>query len=876
MGEVYRARDTRLNRDVAIKTLPAHVALDRERTERFQREAQLLAALSHPHIAGIYGLEQTGAATCLVLELVDGESLAARLSAGPLPVAEALRIARQIADALLAAHDKGIVHRDLKPANVMLTVDGQAKVLDFGLGKVIESDSARDVSNSPTMTLGATQAGMLLGTAAYMSPEQAKGLAADKRSDVWAFGCVLFEMLTGARAFHGDDVSESLAAVLKSEPGWATLPAETPAPVRALIESCLQKSRRARMADLSAAIFVIDHQESLATRTGTAGAPPPATRSLTRRLLPFAATAVLVAGVVSLAWWALRPVAAARPTSRFVFTLTDEQTFSSSTRPVVAVSPDGTRIVFVGNKGLFVRPIGEFAARLIPGTEGALEPTFSFDGREIAFWSSTNRTVQRINSDGGVPVTIAPATQAITLAWSRYGLLAGNGPAGVSLLANGTNGAAATNIVSVDARQYAYGPQFLPGGRHVLVSIGNQAANSQEILEQWRVVAYSLDTGATTLVRDGAAAARYLPTGHLVFAIGGTLYAAPFDLRTLKITGPEVAVVEGVRRGLTGAAHYDFSESGVLAYVPGPPSTTSIPGGLAFADRSGAVDQLPVRTGAYDYPRAAPNGKSIAFEVSQIGDVSVWVYDLKSGTSMRRLTLVGKHNRYPVWSPQSDRIAFQSDREGDLGIFAQRADGTGAVVRLTTAEAGVEHIPESWSPTGEHLLFTAMKGNQATLSVLSLRDGSIAPFGGVKSGRPVTAAFSPDGKWVAYSTDADRTEGFVYVQPFPATGEIHQISKDGENGHHPMWASGGKELLYVPQVGRLVVVTISATPTFTFSDPKPVPRRFAVSNPVTERPWDIAPDGRILSIYDSTLSMTPEIRVVLDWFDELRSRVPIR
>jgi len=870
MGEVYRARDTRLNRDVAIKTLPAHVASDRERTERFQREAQLLAALSHPHIAGIFGLEQTGAATCLVLELVDGESLAARLSAGPLPVAEALRIARQIADALLAAHDKGIVHRDLKPANVMLTSDGQAKVLDFGLGKVIEPDSARDVSNSPTMTLGATQVGMLLGTAAYMSPEQAKGLAADKRSDVWAFGCVLFEMLTGARAFHGDDVSESLAAVLKSEPGWATLPAGTPAPVRALLESCLQKSRRARIADLSAAIFVIDHQESLAAQTGTAGA---AKRPLARRLLPLAATAVLGAGVVSLAWWALRPAAAVRPTSRFVVALTDEQTFSSSTRPVVAVSPDGTRIVFVGNKGLFVRPIGEFAAHLIPGTEGALEPTFSSDGREIAFWSSTNRNVQRINADGGVPVTIAPATQAITLAWSRYGLLAGNGPAGVSLLANG---GAATNIVSVDARQYAYGPQFLPGGRHVLVSIGNQAASSQEILEQWRVVAYSLDTGATTLVRDGASAARYLPTGHLVFAIGGTLYAAPFDPRSLKITGPEVAVVEGVRRGLTGAAHYDFSDSGVLAYVPGPASTTSVPGGLAFADRSGAVEQLPVRTGAYDYPRAAPNGKSIAFELSQSGDVSVWVYDLKSGTSMRRLTLVGKRNRYPVWSPQSDRIAFQSDREGDLGIFAQRADGTGAVVRLAKAEAGVEYIPESWSPTGDHLLFTAMKGAEATLSVLSLRDGSIAPFGGVKSGRPVTAVFSPDGKWVAYSTDADRTEGFVYVQPFPATGEIRQISKDGENGHHPMWAPGGKELLYVPQVGRLVVVSISTTPTFTFSDPKPVPRRFAVSNPVTERPWDIAPDGRILSIYDSTLSMTPEIRVVLDWFDELRARVPIR
>ena len=875
MGEVYRARDTRLNRDVAIKTLPAQVASDRERTERFQREAQILAALSHPHIAGIYGLEQTGAATCLVLELVDGESLAARLSAGPLPVAEALRLARQIADALLAAHDKGIVHRDLKPANVMLTADGQAKVLDFGLGKVVESESARDVSNSPTMTLGATQAGMLLGTAAYMSPEQAKGLAADKRSDVWAFGCVLFEMLTGARAFHGDDVSESLAAVLKSEPGWATLPPGTSAPVRALLESCLQKSRRARLADLSAAIFVIDHQASLAAPIGAVGVPLPARQSLARRLLPLAATAVLVAGVVSLAWWALRPVTAARPTSRFVIALTDEQTFSSGTRPILAVSPDGTNLVFVGNKGLFVRPIGEFAARLIPGTEGALGPAFSPDGHEIAYWSNTARTVQRISTEGGVPATIVPTSpQTISLEWSPYGMLAGDGLSGLSMLGNGTP---AKKIMSLDARQFASSPRFLPGGRHVLVSIASQSSSSQETLERWRVVAYSLDSGATTLVRDGASAARYLPTGHLVFAIGGTLYAAPFDPRTLKITGPEVAVVEGVRRGTSGAAHYDVSESGVLAYVAGPPATTSSPGGLAFADRSGAVEQLPVRTGGYDYPRAAPNGKSIAFELSQPGDLSVWVYNLKSGTSMSRLTLVGKRNRYPVWSPQSDRIAFQSDREGDLGIFAQRVDGTGAVVRLTKAEAGDEHIPESWSPTGDHLLFTVLKANQAaTLFVLSLRDGSIAPFGGVKSGRPVTAVFSPDGKWVAYSTDADRSEGFVYVQPFPATGEIHQISKDGENGHHPMWASGGKELLFVPQVGRLVSVSISTAPTFTFSDPKPVPRRFAVSNPITERPWDVAPDGRILSIFDSSMSMTPEIRVVLNWFDELRARVPVK
>ena len=305
MGEVYRARDTRLNRDVAIKTLPAHVAMDRERAERFDREAKLLAALNHPHIAGIHGLEQSGGTVCLVLELVDGESLADRIAAGPVPVADALRIARQVADALLAAHDKGIIHRDLKPANVMLTADGQAKVLDFGLGKVVEADPAKDVSNSPTMTLGATQVGMLLGTAAYMSPEQAKGQTADKRSDVWAFGCVLFEMLSGTRTFQGDDVSETLAGVLKSDPAWGALPADVPPAVRALLESCLEKSRRTRLADLSGAIFVIDRHQTLGS--GAAKSEPPPRAPFVKRALPLVVTAAVVAAVASAAWWLARP-----------------------------------------------------------------------------------------------------------------------------------------------------------------------------------------------------------------------------------------------------------------------------------------------------------------------------------------------------------------------------------------------------------------------------------------------------------------------------------------------------------------------------------------------------------------------------------------
>jgi serine/threonine-protein kinase len=874
MGEVYRARDTRLNRDVAIKTLPSYVAMDRERAERFDREAKLLAALNHPHIAGIHGLEQSAAGVCLVLELVDGESLAAKIGVTPIPVGEALRIARQIADALLAAHDKGIIHRDLKPANVMLTADGQVKVLDFGLGKVVESDPAKDTSNSPTMTLGATQVGMLLGTAAYMSPEQAKGQNADKRSDVWAFGCVLFEMLTGTRAFQGDDVSDTLAAVLKSEPAWAALPADVPPAVRALLEGCLDKSRRSRLADVSAAIFVIDRHQNLGG--SKAASEPPASPPLPmwKRLLPLAETAVGVAALVSLAWWAAWPAATPGAISRFVVPLTEEQTFSNSARRVVAVSPDGTAMVFSGGTPLYIRRFGELNAQAIPGADKALlGPVFSPDGGQIAYWSAGDRQIKRIGIGGGAPVPIRPAAGApFGMQWGEAGLVVGLGVGGVVRISDRGD---VEDLVKVEPGEAASDPQLLPGGRHLLVTIGAEVGSSIETWDKARIVVYNLDTKARTVVRDGANGGRYIRTGHLLYAVGGTIFAAPFDLREMRESGPSVPVVEGVRRGVTGVVHYDVSPSGVLAYAPGPLGTSLVPSGLAFTDRTGAVEQLKLAPASFGFPRASKDGRSIAFELTQAGETSIWVYALAGSTSMRRLTLTGR-SRHPVWSSDSQQIAFQSDREGDLGIFAQRADGTGPVTRLTRAEKGEAHVPESWSPNGQHLLYSATKGTEVTSWVLSVRDGRAEKFGGVTSSRPITAEFHPFGNWVAYSSDAGRQEGFVFVQPFPPTGEIHQVSKDGENGHHPMWSPDGKELFYIPQVGRFVSVGVMLKPTFTFTDPKQMPRKFAVSSPVSQRPWDIARDGRTLSIYEAGVSGAPELRVVLNWFEELTARVPVR
>ncbi len=811
-----------------------------------------------------------------MLELVDGESLAARIGAAPLPVGEALRLARQIADALLAAHDKGIIHRDLKPANIMLTAEGQAKVLDFGLGKIVEADPSRDTSNSPTMTLGATQVGMLLGTAAYMSPEQAKGQNADKRSDVWAFGCVLFEMFTGARAFQGDDVSETLAAVLKSEPAWAALPTDVPPAVRALLEGCLEKSRRARLADLSAAMFVIDRHQNLgASQPVGASAAPPRQVPFWKRTLPFAATAVGAGALVSLAWWLARPAPAPLVTSRFVVPLIETLTIANTSRRLVAVSPDGAAIAFSGGGTLHLRRLGELSALAIPGADAQLfDPVFSPDGRQIAYWSVGDRVIKRISVGGGAPVSIRPQiTAPFGMRWSEAGLLVGLGTGGVILVSERGE---AEQLVKLQAGEAASDPQLLPGGRHLLVTIGPEVgAATLESGDRWQAVVFALDTGTRAVIRDGAHGARYVPTGHLLYAVGGTVFAAPFDVRELRETGPSVSVIEGVRRGTTGVVHFDVSPTGVLAYAPGPSGASLAASGRAFTDRSGTVEQLKLPPGAYSFPRASKDRRSIAFELTQSGETSVWVYALSRTTSMRRLTLTGR-NRYPVWSNSSELIAFQSDREGDLGIFAQRADNTGGVKRLTKADKGEAHVPESWSPDGAHLLYSVTKGSETTLSVLSLRDARAEKFGDVKSSRPITAEFHPSGRWVAYASDAGRQEGFVFVQPFPATGEIHQVSKAGENGHHPMWTPDGRELAYIPHVGLLVAVGVSMTPTFTFTDPKPLPRKFATSCPVSQRPWDIASDGRVLSVYEAGVSGAPEIRVVLNWFEELKAKVPIR
>ncbi len=881
MGEVYRAHDTTLGRDVALKVLPEAFAADADRVARFQREAKTLAALNHPHIAQIYGLEDIGAGgRALVMELVEGDDLSQRIARGPMPLDEALPIAKQIADALEAAHEQGIIHRDLKPANIKVRPDGTVKVLDFGLAKAMEPTgvASPSVSQSPTISPTAmTQAGMILGTAAYMSPEQTRGKPLDKRTDIWAFGCVLYEMLTGKRAFEGEGVSDTLATVLKGEPDWAALPATLPPSIRALIEGCLRKDRTQRIGDISAALFLLNQP-----MTAFGGVPThvvPTSRPSWRRALPIAATAIVVAGATAGMMWMSRPVIT-HTLSRFVFTLPDGQVFTSASRRHVALSPDGTQLVYVANRRLYRRLMADLDARPVVGTQigdtGVLNPVFSPDGRSIAFYALADSTIKRIAATGGAPVTICQAASPYGMTWDESGIWFGNGSLGIMRVS--ATGGTPEIAVKIRAGELASQPQLLPDGRTLLFTLSKTAG-----LDRWdksQIVAQSLKSGERRVLVEDGFDAQYVPTGHIIYARGGVLFAVRLDLERLQVIGAPVPMVEGVRGSPgTGAPYVLAVSNGSLAYVTGPISAAGLEDqALVRYDRTGALEPLKLPPAAYEFPRVSPDGKQVAFGKDDGKETAVWIYQLSGASSIRRLTFGGR-NRFPVWSPDSQRIAFQSDREGDLAIFWQRADGSDTAERLTKPERGTSHVPQSWSSNDDVLLYSVVQASGYSLWALSLKDRKVARFDTVRSSTPVAATFSPDSRWVAYTSD-ERGSRTIYVQPVPATGAKYQISKN-DDGHHPMWSPDGKELFYVPDPSSFAVVTIATQPSFTFGDPVSVPRRFTES-PSTERSIDITPDGKwfvAVSPAGMTASGTPaheEIIIILNWFEELKARVPTK
>ena len=887
MGEVYRATDTGLNRQVAIKVLPDSVAQDAERLARFDREARTLAALNHPNIAQIFGLEKGGGSLALVMELVEGPTLADRIAHGALPLDDALPIARQIGEALEAAHERGIIHRDLKPANVKVRPDGTVKLLDFGLAKAFEPGSGiRDaasvgVSLSPTITTPAmTQAGVILGTAAYMSPEQARGKVVDARADIWAFGVVLYEMLCGARAFDGEDATEVLGAVVRLEPNLALLPPHVPSCIRQVIRACLQKNVKQRLAHMQDVRLALDGAFETAGQPGAASASAAARTSRWQRVLPLAMTAVGVAAITAGAAWLSRPQES-RQVSRLTHTLPEGRTFTNPARNILAIDPAGRSFVYNSSAGMILRSLDNLEDREIagiPATAVASAPFFSPDGQSLAYFDSSDQQLRRVSVSGGISRRLTAVSAPFGASWNGDGTILYGQSDGIVRVPE--NGGEARLVIAAKAGELFFGPQRLPGGDWVLFAVARGTDNAR--WDEADIVVQSLSSGERRLVKEGGSHARYLPTGHLVYVQGATIYAAPFDVGRQSLTGAPVPVLQGVRRALnpganSGEAFYDISANGTLAYVPGAASGNNL-SSLAWVDPSGRRQAIDLPPGQYQHPRISPDGKWIALERQEGSATDIWLYEVSGETAERRLT-EGGNNRYPVWSRDGAYLVFQSDREGERGVFRQRADGTGAAERLTMPGKGIEHIPEDWSPAEDRLAFSAVSGTSVELWMWSLTDRTATRVGMLQSTAPFNTVFSPDGRWIAYT---ERTSGVgIYVQAVAGNNRF-QVGRDDEVAHHPLWSGdrNATRLIYFRGGNATAVsVTVRTEPTVAFGRAEPLPgpglplnvQRASLLN------HDLGPDGRFVTILPGDgVEARAEIVIVQHWFEDVKRLVPLK
>jgi eukaryotic-like serine/threonine-protein kinase len=869
MGEVYSAHDNKLGRDVAIKVLPEAFARDPERLSRFQREAKMLASLNHPNIAAIYGLDEDASRNYLVMELIPGETLRERIAReGPLPVEEALGICRQITEGMEAAHDKGIIHRDLKPANVKVTPEGKVKILDFGLAKAFAGDMAgSNPSESPTLSAAATAQGMVLGTAAYMSPEQARGKAVDKRTDIWAFGCVLYELLTGKQAFQGETVTEILAAVLKGEPDWQALPATTPTKVRDLLRRCLQKdvNRRAR----DAGDVRIEVEEALAAPNVGSTAAAPATKGW-RQALPWSiASSVGVAILAAIVVWNLKPSPSppSQPVSRFALTLPPGQQLADlENYPAVALSPNGTHLVYVARQGgtqqIYLRAMDSLEARPIPGTEGGVSPFFSPDGTWVGFFAGAK--LKKVSLSGGAAVSLGDAAIPRGASWGSQGVIA-FAPSIPSVLQQVSDaGGTPQPLTRLEKGENHRWPEFLPGGKAVLFAAGTSGisfANAQ-------VAVQPVGTGERRNLVQLGTQPRYAPSGHLVYAQGGSLMAVPFDPQRLEVTGTAVPVAEGVQQSTaSGAAQYSFSSTGSLVYVHGGLQSAQLR--LVWVSRNGAEQPLAAPAHAYLAPRLSPDGRRVAVSIME-QETQVWLYDLSRETSTR-LTFEGNYNLNPAWTPDGKRIAFESNKEGTPNLFWQLADGSGGLERLTTSE--YIHAPISWSPDGQLLAFFEINPTTGfDIWLLRLGDRKAQPFLQTRFDEAV-ARFSPDGRWLAYTSDeSGRYE--IYVQPYPGPGGKWLISTEG--GTEPAWNPNGRELFY-RSGDKMMAVEIATQPGFAAGTPRMLFEGRYERAPVPIANYDVSRDGQrflMLKPSESAGAAPTQINVVLNWFEELKRRVP--
>ena len=866
MGEVYRARDTRLGREVALKILPDAFASDADRLVRFEREARVLAALNHPNIATLHGVEESGPVKALVLELVDGPTLAELLMTGALPVSQALPIAEQVAEAVEAAHAAGVVHRDLKPANIKVQ-NSRVKVLDFGLAKAIDVVEPRGhLSNSPTMTTPAgTGYGVILGTAAYMSPEQARGEPVDEQADIWAFGCVLFEALTGRPVFQGRSVSDIIAAILRGEPDWSLLPPQLHPRIRLLLERCLEKDKASRYHAIADAR--VDLQRAIADPKS---APTSARRTHASYAIPWywvAAVAVLsvVAGV---AVWSRAP--RDLPVRRFTDVLPQDRAFTNQGHPLVAISADGSLIAYVADRRIFLRSQDRVEAVAIAGTEGAPStPFFSPDGRFIGYFDFTDGELRRIPLGGGTPVGLAKVTNVFGASWDANDTILYGADTGIWKIS--ATGGAPEQLVRLDGGARPHRPQFLPGGESLLFTLRSGVGSS--LWDESQIVVQSLRTGERKVIRAGRDG-RYLPTGHIVYAMNATLFAIGFDAARLEAIGAPIPVVEGLRLptpfpGMTGSANYDVSAAGVLVYVRGaaqPPVARQ----LVAVDRKGVAEPLVTERRDYWRPRVSPDGTRLAVEVVDDRGEHVWTVNLADGNASP-LEVDGLRSVFSAWTPDGRFVIFRLDSSDRYGIYQQPADGSEAPRLLHGATEDL--MPGDVSRDGVLVFAAGEQTGRRSIWTMPLTGSQATPFLQTPALEHMPV-FSGDGKWIAYaSNETGRSE--IYVRAYPSTGApARTISEDG--GTAPLWSPDGTELFYRNPAGSLVAVPMrEGARAGRTQELFRVQGRFRTSGNAAA--YDIERNGRrfiMVTEPDNPRPVREQITVVVNWLDELKRLVP--
>jgi serine/threonine-protein kinase len=876
MGEVYRAHDSKLGRDVAIKTLPPEFARDPDRVARFNREAKLLASLNHPNIAAIYGLEESGGTNYLVLELVEGETLADHIAgsagvlagkeaAGTAALPEILKLALQIAEALEAAHEKGVIHRDLKPANIKVTPEGKVKVLDFGLAKAFAGEQAEvNLTNSPTLSDMATMKGVILGTAAYMSPEQAKGKPVDKRTDVWAFGCVLYEMLTGQAAFQGEDVSDIFAAVIRSEPDWTKLPANLHWRIKELLGRCLEKEVRNRYGSISDAR--VDIQKSLGAPSGVMVQQTATSESHTKPWKIYAwIAAVAILGIIAggMAVWKLTP-AEPRSVTRFEYALPGNEQLFNSEWLVLAVSPDGRQFVYRTSTALNLRSIDKWDVKSISSaSDGPLCPFFSPDGQWIGYWSFVESKLKKVSINGGAPIPLCDTGMVVGASWSSDGtILFSEQQRGI--LKVSADGGTPETLIMPKNKEGLYHPRLLPDGKSVLFTVGPSP---------YKIAIQSLESHERNVLFDGDCA-WYVPTGHLVYASGKDLFAVPFDLGRLRVAGERVALGESVhRRSSTQTPQFSLSSSGTLVYMPPKGNGVNLRN-LVWVDREGKEEPLAAPVKAYSNPQISPDGKRIALAIDAGENTNIGIWDIDRG-GLGMLTTDSFPNQRPLWAANSKWIVFASNRIGYYGIYRKRSDGAGEVEQIGLVPGQWNGFPASWSGDGTRIILWYITSSFDIGELPIGSDRTFKPLLTTKANE-IFPQISPDGRWMAYASD-ESGKFEVYVRSFPDVERGERIPISTNGGTCPLWSRDGRELFYHNE-DAVMAVSMETKPTFRPG----IPKRLFAAKDYAALQWDVSSDGkRFLMTKEVRPSASSgqgfrKINVILNWFEELKQRVPNR